>query len=159
MQKDKESGARSGFNRMFVAIVIAIQLVVGMRVLSNKDDALMPYYNETLSIVRERCTPDQYFFPKIQGIRFYNAPEDSGEIAICESNKLGFRIGFDRASWAAASEADRKQVMAHEVVHCLFNQDHVQDAENFMAPYFARMDEAVLLKQLDEYLSNKCGPK
>lgn len=158
MLKDKKPAVQKPRNSLkaMLAIFLAAEIFFIHKLFTYKEPELMPYHDEFVELVSRYCTPDQFYHPTLETVKFYNA-EPIGELARCESFNYGYAIKFDRASWAAMTEADRKQTMAHELVHCMFNQDHVADPRNFMAPYLNEMDEGTLMVQVDAYLREKCG--
>lgn len=125
---------------------------------------LVPYRNKELTvafeqsheIVKQHCEKTQYNAPNFfTTIKFGLLKE---EIAYCQRKLNGFVIVFDKLYWDfVLSESDKKQVMMHEIVHCFFKQEHVEDPKHFMAPYFEPMTDSVFDKQVESYLKAKCG--
>jgi hypothetical protein len=54
-------------------------------------------------------------------------------------------------------ENKRTQLMMHEMVHCLFNLDHVDDDTHFMSPYMGDIPQETYEQQVKELLLIMCS--
>lgn len=121
-----------------------------------RNSELNAVFTENLSIIETACDKTKYRYPTpFIIITFSNLLE---EIAYCQRKANGFVIVFDKVYWdKILTKSDRKQVMMHEMVHCMFNQKHLPDSKHFMAEFFEPISEEEFKKQTDEYLKNKCS--
>lgn len=142
--------------RVVLWSMVVYQLSLVFILVPYRNTELTNAFNAQLEVVKQHCDKSQYNAPNLfTTIKFGHLKE---EIAYCQRKLNGFVIVFDRLYWDfILSESDKKQVMMHEAVHCLFKQEHVEDARHFMAPYFEPMTDAVFEKQVHEYLKAKCG--
>jgi len=121
-----------------------------------RNTELMEVFNEQMTVIKERCEPHKYRNPNFfTTVMFRDLKE---EIAYCQHKVNGFVLVFDKGYWDyILSKSDKKQVMMHEIVHCVFKQEHVEDPNHFMAPYFEPMTDAVFDQQVKLYLLSKCS--
>lgn len=121
---------------------------------SQKDAELNEYYEKGMSMVKRYCRDNQYYRPAVISIRFENLKPDV--LATCYLRLNGYTILFNKRNWYALSELDRTQLVMHELAHCIFNEDHIDDKQHFMNSYMSYIPADTLKKQLDEYLTKKC---
>lgn len=141
--------------RTLIFILFAYQLNSSFIIFPTKQWALVEEYDRVIETVRKRCKPEQYYLPDSVSLEFGQLKE---EIAYCQTRLNGFKLVFDKKYWNEyAQPIDRTQLMMHEVVHCIFNQDHVNDSRHFMSPFFIVIPKDVLYKQFDEYLRARCN--
>ncbi len=78
-------------------------------------------------------------------------------MAYCHWKKNGFMLVFHRRFWNTLNPTEKKQLMMHEMVHCMFRQDHFYGIKHhFMAPEFVPIPEPNLTAQFNDYLYQKC---
>ena len=144
------------FLRAFIFIVFYYQLNMLFVLFPYRNKALDVQFKEILTVVEKHCDKPQYYLPSNITIKFDALQGE--EIAYCQRKVAGFELAFDRYFWTSVLDpVDRKQVMMHEMTHCLFNQDHVSDPNHYMAPYFKHFSEEELNRQFLQYLQVKCG--
>lgn len=80
--------------------------------------------------------------------------DTEGAIGYCQRFINGFKIIIDRHYWnVILDEAGKKQLLLHEMMHCIYKIDHnKKDPGNFMYPEYTRISDPELMKQLHELL-------
>jgi len=116
-------------------------------------DEVKFYHNEFMYEVSQYCTEDQYFYPKFK-IEVKPLPDDVLGLCITLSNK--FTIYLDKDFWDQSDHNDKLQLYFHEGVHCMFLEDHIDDPNHFMAPYYRKLSNESLYRQFRQYLKEKC---
>jgi len=141
--------------RILLLSLLLFQINNAFILFSNKDPELEIEYEKILTIVKQHCEPNQYYLPEKVIGKFDKLTE---EIAYCQIRLNGFKLVFDKHYWKDYTlPIDKTQLMMHEMTHCLFKQNHVSDSSHFMAPFFVSIPEAILYKQFDDFLRNRCG--
>lgn len=120
---------------------------------SNIDKQFIHYEQTYMRIVKEYCTPDQYFYPE-HTVEFSNLPNDT--IGICYRYPNRYLIQIDQEYWDKMSYDDRLQLYFHEATHCLFGAEHTEDGNNYM--YYRQIDlpKEILFDQLKDFLKKQC---
>lgn len=119
-----------------------------------KDSRLKPYFEDNLAEIQSFCKPSQYHLPYFHAAYFGNTEGDV--VAYCEQKRNGYIMVFNKRFWDALNETNKRQLMMHEMVHCLFKQPHFNSNFHFMATYFVAIPEPMLGIQFREYLYRKC---
>lgn len=120
------------------------------------DNTFQPYYNEVMTIIKENCPGGKYFKPAKQFVVFENLP--NGDIGECILGSTYVLIFIDRDYWEMdKSEADRFQLMAHEMAHCFIRKNHINDFHNYMSPSLFPIKKENTLIQLKQDVVNFCG--
>lgn len=122
---------------------------------SKKDPELMTYYNSNMAVVKNYCEKPQYRNPFFITVKFEDT--DEHELAHCQRKLNSFRIIVNKDYWNSFDENKRNQLMMHEMVHCLFNLDHVDDDTHFMSPYMGDIPQETYEKQVEELLLIMCS--
>lgn len=120
----------------------------------NVDDQLKPYVNEVLSIGNEIC-PSRIESHSIYEIQFND--DDPKVAAYCQKRYFRFYIFVNKKHWYEETEDDRFQLLAHELGHCIFDLDHVDDPTNYM--YYAMNDlkKQDVTDQMKQDMRSHCG--
>lgn len=118
------------------------------------DSKLEPYFDQNLEEVQSYCDPSQYHLPFMRSVQFGRTEGDV--IAYCEYKRNGYVLVFNRGFWDTLTEVNKKQLMMHEMVHCLFRQEHFTTPFHFMYYQFVSIPENILNSQTAEYLFRKC---
>ena len=116
---------------------------------------LMIYFNKNLNLIAQYCEKDQYYYPFMTSVKFGKVPMES-VVAFCDIKTNGFKLVFDKKYWDNLSELNKTQLMMHEMVHCMFNENHIDDPKHFMYPEMNDLDGLSLAIQVHEYLTSKC---
>lgn len=120
------------------------------------DPALSPYVSHIEKLVNNYCTKDQYYNPGQIEIKF----EILGKriIGYCQRKAINkYVIYVDPIYWDRAEFDERYSLIAHEMTHCMFNEEHNKDIKNYM--YFAEnhLASAIVREQMKVLLINKCS--
>lgn len=138
---------------LYVTLIIYILYTIKPYASSEIDKLILPHYQEFMSLLETECTEDQYFHPNFK-MQIKELEDDA--IGVCIIRPKSFTIYLDKQFWEKSEELDRFQVVAHELIHCMFYQDHVEDKKHFMAPNFVYIPKEVLYKQIKDMLKDKC---
>lgn len=133
---------------------ILFSLIVLFSVQSRAE--LKEYYMEVYNTIKLYCKPGQYFNPKSKTL--YKSDLESPIIGICSTDAEDyFKIYVDRNYWDHASEDYRYELMAHEMTHCLFFENHVEDSKHYMYYQIRDLTKEQTKQQLIEFLKKKCN--
>lgn len=143
------------FVRALLFFTLLLQTNASFIIFPTKEWALKEEFDKVMDVVKTHCRPDQYYHPDSISLEFSKLKE---EIAYCQIRINGFKIVFDKHYWNEYTlPIDRTQLMMHEVSHCIFRQEHIEDTRHFMAPFFVPILEPELTRQFHDYLKAKCG--
>lgn len=142
--------------RVFLAtLIVFLSLQIGTFT-REKDPELMVYFNKGLGVINAYCKEDQYYYPFMTSVTFGKMPI-SYTVAFCSTRINGFKLVFDKKYWDGLSNVDKTQLMYHEMIHCMFNENHSEDPTHFMYFEMREITSLSLAMQLHSYLTNKCG--
>ena len=142
--------------RVFVYSFIVFTAIDLMTFSRKKDPELLKYFNKNLNLIKTYCTDAQFYYPYMTSVTFEKI-KLPGVVGYCNIKANGFRLVFDKPYWDNLSELTKTQLMLHEMAHCMFDQEHVDDPNNFMYPEMNHIDGLSLAIQVHQYLSFKCG--
>ena len=111
------------------------------------------YYNEYVSYIPHDCRRKVFRFNKFN-IKF--SPLGGDFIGFCNKMFRERKIILDTQYWKWMSEADKKQLLFHELSHCLINKNHVEDMTNYMYPTAYTVPEEIFVAQVKEDIKNYC---
>lgn len=137
------------FYYMFIArtlLVISYQKV---------DPELVPYVAEYKNLLDKYCETKQYNTSNFYSIKLLPKME-ADHIGVCYRKFNGYKIEINGEWWNTASEDDRKQLIFHELAHCLIDKDHVEDQTNYMNPFFVSLKYQDLYDQVTLDIYNRC---
>lgn len=113
-------------------------------------------YNEVFDIINYKCDKKQYLTP-IQEIIDFSDNLQPAFVGLCSTNHLTLiRIQFSTSQWGMATETQKFHTMAHEIMHCYFGLDHIDDPNHFMYEYRTILPKALIMSQLTDILNEKC---
>ena len=121
------------------------------------DIELKPYYNEYHHLLDKNCPTKKYnktnrfIIELVDDMR-----EEHNWLGVCEQKVNGFSIKIDKGYWDTAVDSDRRQLMFHELAHCLIYKDHVDDPNHYMDATFGSLPEDVYMKQAIEDIQEAC---
>jgi hypothetical protein len=69
-------------------------------------------------------------------------------IGICWGNYYKSLVYIDRRTWTYFNEAQRRQLLFHELTHCYLNMPHVEDPSNYMYYEFVDMPKEMVTEQV-----------
>lgn len=114
--------------------LILSSLIILFGLSAKADMGIKETYMEILGIVKLYCKPDQYFYP--DSIKLIRKSMEYPVIGACETdNHTFFNIYIDTKFWKGASKDTQFNLMTHEMSHCLFFRNHVDNPLNFL--YYA----------------------
>lgn len=121
----------------------------------NSQAELKEYYHEVLNTIKLYCREDQLFNPKAKTLIPSNL--DFPVIGVCETDKSSFfKIYIDMMYWRTTSDDYKYELMSHEMMHCLFFMNHVEDDHDFMYYQIRDLKKAETKQQLIKHLKNLC---
>ena len=112
-----------------------------------------PYYNEFIEIVQKEC-------PKIKqpmqfGIYFKRLKNE--EVGLCTLYTFKRKIEIDEFFWVNSDNRTRRQLVFHELTHCILETHHVEDIQNYMYPYMVYVPEEQLAGQVKQVAKDYCN--
>lgn len=120
------------------------------------DIDLQLYYNEVMEIIETSCPNGKYFHPRQNIVMFNTLPNDA--IGECRSNNYYSVIFIDKNYWeVATTEADKFQLVAHEMAHCFLNKEHSENMMNYMYWAMFPLSKELTKEQLKEDSLHYCG--
>lgn len=135
----------------YVLLFICIYLITPISY-CNKD--LKPYVKEIMDLTNTYCKPSQYNNPKHVYYFFRKLPKNM--IGYCDDQINGFSIVIHPLYWQRATDADKFQLIAHELSHCLLSKEHVDNKWNYMYPSLYPLSREVVTQQYIENLRSVC---
>ena len=138
----------------YTAILLwTVSLIVPYKVV---DPEMAAYETEYLHYVNKHCTKDKYFSNPVQK-HFKVDDLPANHVAVCTTNNTTkMHITYNRKYWEMDRHEARMITMFHELTHCYFYQDHIEDSEHFMYAYENHLPLDVVKLQLEAYLMEKC---
>lgn len=106
---------------------------------------LQPYVNEYKGLLDTYCPSKKYNRTDYFTIRF--SKKDAAWIGLCQLDMFGYSIAIDKTYWDRAVDVDRKQLVYHEMAHCLIYKGHIDDPNNYMNPVETVLSEEEYTKQ------------
>jgi Zn-dependent peptidase ImmA (M78 family) len=121
--------------------------------LNNIDKDLNVYYAEFMALGKEQCNKIQK--PNQFSIRFSKLTDDN--IGLCTVYLHRKEILIDENYWTISNLETKKQLMFHELTHCILNKHHIDTEDNYMNPYLIQLPEDVLYNQVKENMTQFCN--
>lgn len=123
------------------------------------DAELKPYYNEYHSLLEQNCPNKRYN----QSHRFIielvdEIPDDENWIGMCRIKVNGFSISILRGFWNKATHNTKRQLMFHELAHCLIKREHDEDNVNhYMYPSLSPIQPDLYINQAIDDIIDYCN--
>lgn len=137
-----------------VGLILGLGLVVDERISVNKiDPQTREFYKEYISYIPDSCKANILRDNKIV-IRFEKL--DSNFIGFCNRMFKRRLILLDSGFWSWTKETDKKQLLFHELSHCLLNKDHVDNVGNYMYPTQTPILETLFIEQVKLDIQEYC---
>lgn len=100
------------------------------------DKELKPYVSEYYRLLNKYCKNRKYnksshYIIFLDDINEYRG-DGTQTIGVCYHKLFGFEVEIDRGWWESSNESLRKQLIYHEMAHCLINQEHSPNKSNYM---------------------------
>lgn len=144
-------------NRVIAYLVIGGALAWGMlHPYKNIDKQLQPYYNTYMGLVSLYC-PKIKDTLKPQISIYFNYHNDDNWVGICYLYKNKFVVQIDHKYWVNTTEDDRKEIMYHELSHCVLDLDHSPDPKNYMYAYDSHLTITDTINQVISDIKGKCN--
>lgn len=123
----------------------------------NVDPSLQDFVSGYYELVNKDCSdPAKYNSSSFYSIQFITLDKDDSTIAYCQIKNLGYDIRVNRNYWNEMNVADQRQLMYHELAHCVVYRDHVNDESNYMNPYFYAIPYSKYIKQVVADIKEQC---
>lgn len=121
------------------------------------DEPLVPYVNEYKGLLDKYCKNKVYNQSPHYMIELSDELESEDDIGVCYRKLNGFHIKIKNKWWQANTDPDdRRELMFHELAHCFINQDHVNNPNNYMNPFFPYLTPDVYMPQAIEDIKAAC---
>jgi len=140
--------------RLIRNVLLGALIYVYLIPFTHTNEILTPYTNKVLAIVNTYCTKDQYSNPLHEYIYFAKLPPE--EVGECGYGYNKFIIKIDRKFWFKANEDERHEVIFHEMYHCLFKKDHVDNPYNYMYYRMTNLTKEVIIQQFTDDVKRIC---
>lgn len=142
---------------MLTTLITSCSLVIEPKV-ETVDPELQGYVNEYYTLLGQYCPNKKYNITKHYHIYLTkNVGYEADTIGMCSRLILGFDVQINRAFWNKASLIDRRQLIYHELAHCLIFKPHVNDKFNYMYPYQLEISPDELMYQVVQDIESYCG--
>jgi len=122
------------------------------------DKRLEPSVEWVMNIVNEECPKKNYFWPPKIIIKIAEEPSYS-YVGICRTNPVMFVIEVQEYFYNLQNHEFMNQLLAHELIHCLFMQGHIKQRGNLMNPEFQPLEDDYTEEQLREFAKKSCQKK
>lgn len=140
---------------LIAGFILGIGLFLDQKVSKNNiDPQTKKFYKEYISYIPETCKPDILRQNKII-IRFEKL--ESNFIGFCNRMFKQRVILLDVGFWSWTRETDKKQLLFHELSHCLLNKEHVDNAAHYMYPSQLALSESFFVEQVKEDIKEYCS--
>ncbi len=137
-----------GFLAVWVSAVILFFTVPSISI----DRDLNSYYNEFMNLGNQQC--DKIKKPNQFSIRFSKLKDDN--IGLCTVYLHRKEILIDENYWAVANLETKKQLMFHELTHCILDKHHVDLENNYMNSYLVELPEDIFYEQVKDNMRLFC---
>lgn len=119
------------------------------------DPELSSYVVDYYKLLNEYCPKHNYNTTKFYTIQFVNKLPGY-EIGVCYRLLNGYKIEINREWWSTENSVNKRQLMYHELAHCVINKDHVSDFHNYMFADFFPIKYQSLNDQVKLDIINYC---
>ncbi len=101
------------------------------------DDPLKPYVKEYHELLKTYCKNNNYNKTNRFIIELVDTMDNESWVGVCQIKLNGFTIQIDRTFWENTTEKSKRQLMYHELAHCLIYRDHDENnKKHYMYPSF-----------------------
>jgi hypothetical protein len=137
----------------FLAIWISSVILFFTLPTNNIDKELNSYYKEFMDLGKERCNKIQK--PNQFSIKFSKLTDDN--IGLCTVYIHRKEVLIDENYWAISNLETRKQLVFHELTHCILDKNHIDSEDNYMNPYLIELPKDVLYEQVKDNMVKFCN--
>jgi hypothetical protein len=120
------------------------------------DEELKPYVTEYMGLLNKYCKSGNYN-KSDRYVIFLQNFNDGRTMGLCERKWNGYSVQIDNTIFNNSAEKYRKQLLFHELSHCLINQEHSPDPNNYMNAVFPYLDANLVMKQTIDNIKNHCN--
>jgi len=136
---------------MFILIVVAAWILTPSIYVQQP---LIPYVDIVYALVHDNCKENQYLQPNNITINIGKLP--AGILGECGINDVSYEIVIDKDFWANSDTSQKFQVIAHEMTHCVFQEEHSPDENNYMYSEMSDIKITEVFRQLMEMIHKHC---
>jgi hypothetical protein len=119
------------------------------------DKRLQPSVDWALRIIKEECPEKNYSWPLKIEINMVDRL-DVSYVGVCKRAPGIFIIEIQEYYYNQIDEELLHTLVAHELVHCLFHQDHINEPYNLMNPTLQVYLTPSLEDQLRSFAKKSC---
>lgn len=115
------------------------------------------HYSSFMALYKQHCPektlPNQF--------KLYYRRLGGSMIGLCTRRPGSAVVAIDPIYWLISNDLTQKQLMYHELTHCLLDVGHITDPRkaHYMAPYMEDLSEEELLSQTVEIMKEVCDPR
>lgn len=140
---------------LLTLLALTVAIVVPKR---NYHPELNPYIDQYMEILQEPCMPDQLNYPGNTYAGFVSGFINPVTAGTCTRTKAFWQINISRPVWDKLRESEKRELMFHELSHCILWKNHVENPRHYMyntmTSYLIDVDQQVL-----EDAWERCGNK
>lgn len=136
----------------FLAVWFSSVVLFFILPINNVDKDLNVYYKEFMDLSKKQCNKIQK--PNQFSIRFSKLPDDN--IGLCTIYIHRKEVLIDENYWSISNLETRKQLVFHELTHCILDKHHIDSEDNYMNPYLIELPQDVLYNQVKDNMRLFC---
>lgn len=141
----------------YVLLAYLVYLIIPIKYVN---DEFKPYYNNYLTIVKSYCGTEDLNLPSRMSIDYMTFVYSKDLLGNCARfGSVSFFIGINESSWKKLDEDAKYQVITHELTHCVLEEMHSENPNNFMYFELNYLPRNIVNKQLIDIVKNKCHNK
>ncbi len=137
----------------FLAVWISSIILFFTLPINNIDKELNSYYKEFMDLGKESCNKVQK--PNQFTIKFGKLTDDN--IGLCTVYIHRKEVLIDENYWAISNLETRKQLVFHELTHCVLDMHHIDLENNYMNSYLIELPKDVLYEQVKDNMVKFCN--
>lgn len=147
------------FASTVITLIIAVQVFAGSVQLRYKiiDPELRPYVVEYHNLLNRYCTSGNYSHTNHYVIELLDELDKPDQLGLCSFQLNGFHIGIKRSTWKAMDEDDRRQLIYHELAHCVIDREHDKNPKHYMYYAFSTIPTSALYLQATQDMVDHCA--
>jgi hypothetical protein len=140
---------------MIISIFISLMYLFFPLKIINPE--LQPYYNHFMMTAKAYCDERDLNQPDRIEIDF-SSTMDRNILGYCmRYGDLSYFLKIQKQFWDRATDAEKYQLVIHELTHCVMREGHSDDRKHYM--YYAMNSLTIeeTSKQLNDFLLQKCS--
>lgn len=123
------------------------------------DEPLKPYVNDYFKLLEKYCPEHRYYKTDNYVIELVEDLDKDTWIGVCDSKFNGYHIQIKSLWWEKAPDYLKRELIYHEMAHCVIFQSHIDDIPHYMNTYFTPLSEITYTKQAIQDIKNYCASK